>query len=110
MQKLLLNSNGGSSFVDIFECSVGIARLNRPTVHNLNLNRRRVSIRRSGHIEIAFPRTLGNSICVRNVTAIATTAVHMGSSEFREESTMLGYGLIGTLVIICLVVWLVRAL
>ena len=26
------------------------------------------------------------------------------------EATMLGYGLIGTLVIICLVVWLVRAL
>jgi hypothetical protein len=26
-----------------------------------------------------------------------------------EEATMLGYGLIGTLVIICLVVWLVRA-
>jgi hypothetical protein len=27
-----------------------------------------------------------------------------------EEATMLGYGLVGTLVIICLVVWLVRAL
>jgi hypothetical protein len=29
---------------------------------------------------------------------------------FSVEATMLGYGLIGTLVIICLVVWLVRAL
>lgn len=40
--------------------------------------------------------------------------VHLDSESkdigFAEEATMLGYGLIGTLVVIVLVVWILRAL
>jgi hypothetical protein len=52
--------------------------------------------------------------CVPNVTDIyeddgAQWSIGVSNPIFRfEEITMLGYGLIGTLVIICLIVWLVR--
>jgi|HubBroStandDraft_2_1064218.scaffolds.fasta_scaffold07748_2 hypothetical protein len=54
--------------------------------------------------------------CVRNRTYTARSVMQTLLSDlnprnsYSVEATMLGYGLIGTLVIICLVVWLVRAL
>jgi len=57
-----------------------------------------------------------NLDCVSIGTYIAEQMVQSDASRFRtqilgsKEATMLGYGLIGTLVVIALVIWILRAL
>ena len=57
-----------------------------------------------------------NLDCVSNGTYIAEQVVQSDASRFwtqilgSKETTMLGYGLIGSLVVIALVIWIIRAL
>jgi hypothetical protein len=51
--------------------------------------------------------------CVCNETDLILRKVHSGSYPLRgwiEGDTMFGYGLLGTLLVICLIVWIIKRL